>query len=170
MTRWDAYFRKIAEASAEQSLCLNRKIGAVVVRNKRIIAAGYNGPPEGVPPCADRFNTDGAFAKEYRRQQAADEIAEEGCPRRILGLGHGKGREWCPATHAEVNAIVNAARMGVSTEGAQMYLTCGLPCKNCLSTVINAGISEIICTSYDAHDDLTHWILLFAKLRIRTYE
>lgn len=169
MNRWDSFFFKVAAAAAEQSLCLNRQIGAVLVRNKRIIATGYNGPPEGVPPCINRFDTDPAFAKEYRRQQQSDEIMEELCPRRILGLGHGKGREWCPATHAEVNAVVNAARMGVSSEGASLYLTCGLPCKNCLSVIINSGITEVVCTSFEAHDDLTNWILTFSKLRVRTY-
>jgi len=166
MNRWDSFFLRISLDVAEQSLCLNRQIGAVIVKDKRIISTGYNGPPEGVPPCADRAKTDPRFAKK-----ANLEVMQLGeCPRRLLGLGHGAGREWCPATHAEVNAIVNAARQGVPTMGATMYLTCGLPCKNCLSTVINAGIAEIVCTSFAAHDDLTNWILTFSKLRVRTYE
>jgi dCMP deaminase len=165
MNRWDVFFYKIANAAAEQSLCLNRKIGAVLVRNKRIIATGYNGPPEGIPPCSIRPKTDPRFAAVVDMIWTGEE-----CPRRAIGLTHGEGREWCPATHAEVNAVVNAARQGVSSEGASLYLTCGLPCKNCLSVIINAGIAEVVCTSYEEHDVLTKWILTFSKLKIRTYE
>ncbi len=168
MNRWDAFFYKIATAVAEQSLCLNWQVGAVLVRNKRIIATGYNGPPDGVPPCRNRIDTDPA----YRKLWEAIDVPWSGtmCPRRVLKLGHGEGRELCPAAHAETNVILNAARMGVCVEGSSMYLSCYIPCKSCLSNIINAGISEIVCTSLGTHDDLTQWILTFSRLRIRTYE
>jgi dCMP deaminase len=165
MSRWDSFFLRIAEAAAMQSLCLNRQIGAVLVRDKRIISTGYNGPPEGVPECSRRPDTDPLYEVALGLEEWSGEV----CPRRVLGQGHGEGREWCPATHAEVNAIINAARMGVSSAGATLYLTCGVPCKNCLSSIINAGIIEVVCTSFVHHDKLTSWILTFSKLRIRTY-
>ena len=165
MNRWDQHFLRIAIEVSAQSHCLNRQIGAVIVRDKRIISTGYNGPPEGVPPCEYRPDVHPAFAAALGDTPWTGEL----CPRRVLGQGHGAGREWCPATHAEVNAVVNAARVGVPTKEATLYLTCGLPCKNCLSVVINAGIAEIVCTSFEAHDGLTQWILTFSRLRIRTY-
>jgi dCMP deaminase len=172
MKRWDAFFLRIAEAVAIQSLCLNRQIGAVLARGKRIISTGYNGPPEGIPPCVDRLQTHPAYNKVYK-QDATNYIPVGPlpfCPRRCLNLGHGEGREWCPAVHAEVNAIANAARLGLRTKGSTLYLTCGIPCKNCLGVIINSGVDEVVCTSLDAHDDLTHWLLSFPTLRIRTYE
>ena len=165
--RWDKFFLRIAETVAEQSLCLNRRIGAVLVRQKRIIATGYNGPPEGITSCRTRPEGDLVFSKASGLLPGT--ILEE-CPRRYLGLGHGEGRQWCPATHAEVNAIVNSARVGVSCAGAVMYLTCGVPCKNCFSVILNAGIREIVCTSMKVHDELTPWLLANSTITIRTYQ
>lgn len=76
----------------------------------------------------------------------------------------------CMASHAEVNIINNAARFGVSTEGASMYLSCGVPCKSCLGEIINAGISEVVVINFDLHDEISETILKHSSLRIRRYE
>jgi dCMP deaminase len=124
---WDRYFMRIAREVAQNSKCLSRYIGAVVVKDKQIIATGYNGPPRGVDPCWKRNN-------DYERK----------CPRQKAGFKSGEGLEMCIAGHAERNALIGAARMGTSTKGASLVCYCGPPCKDCMIEIINAGIVEIV--------------------------
>ncbi len=128
------YYLSIAEAVSKRSKCLSRQIGAVIVKDDAIISTGFNGPPRGVKHCATI------------------------CPRKAKGYLSGEGLELCPATHAEANAIVQAAKSGVSTQGATMYLTCGVPCKNCLGLIINSGIYLVYCTTRDLYDDMSKFI------------
>lgn len=162
----DDFFLRMAILVAQRSKCLNRQIGGVLVRDQRIIATGYNGPPTGIPHCSTRPATH----EEYAARLGDVEWTGTVCPRRVIGQGHGEGREWCPAIHAEANIIINAARMGVATAGATIYLSCGTPCKNCLGVLINAGIAEVVVTSFDVHDDLSNWLLKRSSLRLRTYD
>jgi dCMP deaminase len=134
-TNWDQYFLNICQAVAENSKCLSRKLGAVLVRHNSIVATGYNGPARGVAHCTDT------------------------CPRRKAGYPSGEGLHLCPATHAEANCIANAARLGVCTEGCTLYLNWLTPCKDCLSLLINAGIDEIVTSSTGTYDYLTGKIL-----------
>lgn len=124
---WDTYFMGIAEAVGKNSKCLSRGIGAVLVKDKSIVAVGYNGPPRGVPHCRSRNNN-------YERR----------CPRQVQGFKSGQGLELCIAGHAERNAILNAAREGISTKGATLICHCGVPCKDCAIEIINAGIVEVV--------------------------
>jgi len=150
---WDKYFLDMAEAVKKQSKCYSRQIGAVLVRDKSIISTGYNGPPRGVPHCEDRNPNE-----------------ERICPRRLAGYGSGQGLHLCLAACAERNALLNAARMGICTKGATLYCTCGIPCKNCLGALINAGIVEIVCTNGDYYDDLSPWLLENSDIKVRVYE
>ena len=125
--KWDQYFMRIAREVGQNSKCLSRSIGAVIVRDKSIISTGYNGPPRGVPECWLRNET-----KERR------------CPRQVQGFKSGEGLWLCIAGHAERNAIVNAARLGISTKGTTMVCHCGVPCSPCLIEIINAGIIEVV--------------------------
>lgn len=138
-SKWDQYFYDIAYTTAQQSSCFSRKIGAVIVRDKAILATGYNGPPSGCAPCDTYIHEDDAFA-------TAQEVNGQ-CPRRVLGYPSGEGLHICPAAHAERNAIALAARHGVCINRATMYLTCEIPCKDCLGCIVNAGITEIVCVS-----------------------
>lgn len=147
---WDKYFLHIAEMVRRQSKCYSRQIGAVLVRDKSIISTGYNGVARGIPHCE---------ARNPNEQRA--------CPRWVQGYSSGEGLHLCLAAHAEVNAILNAARMGVCTKGATLYCTCGIPCKNCLGALINAGIVEIVCTSGDYYDDLSPWLLENSDIKVR---
>ncbi|MDP3764174.1 MAG: dCMP deaminase family protein [bacterium] len=117
---WDQYFLNIAKQVAERSTCLRAKIGAVIVCDKRILATGYNGAPSGIPHCLEV----GCFVHETRDPEG---LVEQNCLRTI---------------HAEINAIVQAARHGISIEGASIYLTHS-PCVNCLKVIINAGIKIV---------------------------
>lgn len=116
---WAETFMRVAEIVAERSTCLRRRVGAVLVRDNRIIAAGYNGAPKGMDHCA-----------------------QAGCLRQTAP----SGRELtsCRAVHAEENCIVQAAVFGVSTVGAELYVTCH-PCVHCAKTLVNAGVRAVFC-------------------------
>jgi len=117
---WDEYFLNISKLVATRSTCMRRKVGAVVVKNKQVLATGYNGAPTGISHCD-----------------------ETGCMRQKLGVPSGERHELCRALHAEQNAFLQAARHGVSLEGASLYVTTQ-PCSICAKMIINAGIKKII--------------------------
>ncbi len=118
---WDEYFMEMAELTAKRSTCLRRHVGAVIVKDKHIIATGYNGAPRGLSHCADLG----------------------GCLREKLGVPSGERHELCRALHAEQNAIIQAATLGQSIEGASIYIT-HQPCVICAKMIINAGIDKIV--------------------------
>jgi dCMP deaminase len=120
---WDEYFVEIATQVATRSTCLRRSVGAVVVRDKRILSTGYNGAPRGLAHCE-----------------------ETGCIRQRLGIPSGQRQEVCRGLHAEQNAIIQAALHGVSIEGATIYVT-HQPCITCAKMIINAGIGRVVSRS-----------------------
>ena len=117
---WDQYFLKIALGVAERSTCLRRHVGAVLVRDKRILATGYNGAPRGVAHCL-----------------------EVGCLREELGVPSGQRHELCRGVHAEMNTFLQAALHGVAVAGAALYCT-STPCGLCAKMLINAGVSRVV--------------------------
>jgi dCMP deaminase len=119
-TSWNTYFMKVASIVSERATCSRAKIGAVIVKEKNIIATGYNGSPAGHPHCT-----------------------EVGCLIYVSTNPDGEVEENCFRTiHAEINAIAQAARHGVSIEGADIYVTAS-PCYHCLKTLLNCGIKNI---------------------------
>ena len=116
---WDSYFMEIARIVSKRSTCTRRSVGALIVKNKRILATGYNGAPTGLRHCMDL-----------------------GCMREQLKVASGERHELCRGLHAEQNAIIQAAYHGVSIAGAQLYST-HLPCSICIKMVINAGIGTV---------------------------
>lgn len=117
---WNTYFMNIAQMVALRSNCMKRKVAAVLVKDQRIISTGYNGTPRGVKNCN-----------------------EGGCPRCSHFGKSGANLDACLCSHAEENAIVQAAYHGVSVKGATLYTTFS-PCLTCTKIIINAGISEVI--------------------------
>jgi len=117
---WDEYFMRIATMVAERATCTRAKIGAVIVKDKNIIATGYNGSPAGHPHCTDV----GCLVYVSRNPDGEE---EENCFRTI---------------HAEINAIAQAAKHGVEIDGADIYVTAS-PCYHCLKTLMNTGIKRI---------------------------
>lgn len=117
---WTAYFMNIAFMVAERSTCIRRLVGAVAVKDKRILATGYNGAPSGVAHCA----------------QAG------GCLRQQLNIPSGERHEICRGLHAEQNVIVQAAIHGVSLEGSDIYCT-AQPCLICTKMLINCKVNKI---------------------------
>ncbi len=117
---WDEYFLKMTLIVAERSTCLRRSVGAVLVRDKRILATGYNGAPRGIRHCG-----------------------EVGCLRDELGVPSGERHELCRALHGEMNALLQCAIHGVSTPGSTLYCT-NQPCGLCAKMLINAGVERVI--------------------------
>ncbi len=117
---WDEYFMSIAELVANRSTCTRRNVGCVVVKDRRILATGYNGAPRGVKHCA-----------------------EIGCIRGRMGVASGERHELCRGVHAEQNAIIQAATCGVDLRGSAVYTT-HQPCFICTKMLINAQVAKII--------------------------
>lgn len=125
---WDEYFMRIARIVAMRSNCMKRKVAAVIVKDRRIISTGYNGTPRNVPNCN-----------------------EGGCPRCNSLADSGARLDECLCSHAEENAIVQAAYHGISVKGASLYSTCS-PCVMCTKMIINAGIRRVVFNlSYPIH-------------------
>lgn len=117
---WDKYFLGIAKLVSTRSTCLRRKVGAVIVRDRRILATGYNGAPSNIAHCD-----------------------EAGCVRESLKIPSGQRHELCRGLHAEQNALLQAALYGTSVAGACLYATTQ-PCIICAKMLINAGVKKII--------------------------
>ena len=117
---WDSYFMKICHVVAERSTCLRRTVGAILVGNRRILATGYNGAPQGVPHCA-----------------------EVGCLREQMGIPAGERQELCRGLHAEQNAIIQAAIHGVALQEVTCYSTTQ-PCITCAKMLINANVKRMV--------------------------
>ena len=116
---WDSYFMEIADIVSKRSTCIRRSVGALIVKNKQILATGYNGAPSGLKHCM-----------------------EVGCVRDQMGIASGERHELCRGLHAEQNAIIQAAYHGVTINGAHLYCT-HLPCSICIKMLINSGIKKV---------------------------
>ncbi len=122
-TKWDKRFIDLADTIGSWSSCYqeNRHVGAVIVKNKRILTTGYNGAPAGIQSCMEKGE----------------------CMRRKLDIPSGTRHELCYAIHAEQNAIIQAAKLGLSIDGATMYCT-HQPCVICAKMIVNSGIRRVI--------------------------
>lgn len=142
---WQEYFMEIARLVARRSTCLRRQVGAVVVKDKNILATGYNGTPTGMRHCA-----------------------ETGCLRQQLGVPSGERHELCRGLHAEQNAIIQAAKHGVNISGATLYCT-NSPCIICSKMIINAGVERIIYLE-GYPDDLSRQMLQESGIELLPYD
>ncbi|MBF0369851.1 MAG: dCMP deaminase family protein [Magnetococcales bacterium] len=116
---WDQHWMEAAQLAAQMSTCASgRKVGAVFVRDKRLLATGFNGVPSGYPHPTT-------------------------CARREAGVPSGQGLDLCVCAHAEANGVANAARYGMSLEGATVYVTCQ-PCAACMGMLANVGVNKVI--------------------------
>uniref|UniRef100_A0A6M3LF06 Putative CMP/dCMP deaminase zinc-binding n=1 Tax=viral metagenome TaxID=1070528 RepID=A0A6M3LF06_9ZZZZ len=169
----DKYFLEICNAIAKGSKCLSRKIGAILVRDNVVISTGRNGPPRRIMHCDERcVNDDRLVAELMSKGLDSIEASKSSiCPRRLLGYKSGEGLEWCTAAHAERNVLIHAARFGISTKDCIIYMNCGIPCKDCLIEIINAGIIEIVCTDKNHYyDDMSEFLVEESHLIVREYE
>ena len=148
MDKWDRRFMELAGVIATWASCYkeNRKIGAVIVKNKRIVTTGYNGAPSGVKTCMERGE----------------------CLRQKLGIESGTRAELCYAVHAEQNAIIQAARLGSAIDGATLYCT-HQPCALCAKMIVNAGITRVVYKE-GYPDDFALQMLNEGKVTLERYE
>lgn len=140
----DTYFMRMAELVATRSTCLRRNVGAVVVKEKRVLTTGYNGAPKGLKHCA-----------------------EVGCVRMTNNVESGTRHELCRGVHAEQNAVIQAAYFGVSIKDSTIYTT-NFPCVLCTKIIINAGIKEVVYKD-EYVDELSRKILEETKVQVRRY-
>ncbi|MCM8761023.1 MAG: cytidine/deoxycytidylate deaminase family protein [Candidatus Omnitrophica bacterium] len=139
---WDEYFLAIADLVSKRSTCLRRRVGAVLVKDKRILATGYNGVPSGIRHCG-----------------------EVGCIREKLKVPSGERHELCRGLHGEQNAFLQAALHGTSVKDATLYSTTQ-PCIICAKMLINAGIKQIVIRG-DYPDKMSKDLLREAKVKVR---
>ncbi|MDD3411707.1 MAG: cytidine/deoxycytidylate deaminase family protein [Eubacteriales bacterium] len=123
LDKWDLRFMKMTHLISDWSSCYRqgRAIGAVIVKDKRIMTTGYNGAPAGLKTCKERGE----------------------CLRDKLGIPSGTRAEVCYAIHAEQNAIIQAAKLGISIDGATLYCT-HQPCSVCARMIVNVGICRVV--------------------------
>jgi dCMP deaminase len=140
----DTYFMKMAELVATRSTCLRRQVGAVVVKEKRVLTTGYNGAPKGLKHCE-----------------------EVGCVREQNQVESGTRHELCRGVHAEQNAVIQAAYFGASIKDATMYTT-NFPCVMCAKILVNAGVREVVYKD-EYVDDLSKDILNESRVVVRRY-
>ncbi|MBN2402046.1 MAG: dCMP deaminase family protein [Spirochaetes bacterium] len=142
---WDDYFMKIARDVSERATCIRRKVGAVIVKDKRILSTGYNGAPTGIAHCT-----------------------KETCLRTLYNVPSGERHELCRGLHAEQNAIIQAALHGVSINHASIYVT-NQPCSICTKMLINSGIKKFIYRE-PYNDKLAMEMIKEAKITILIME
>ena len=142
---WDEYFMKMANDVATRTTCRRRGVGAVIVKDRRILATGYNGGPTGLRHCA-----------------------ETGCLRQQLGVPSGQRHEICRGLHAEQNALLQAARYGINIEGSSIYINTQ-PCVVCAKMLINAGIKEIVYKN-PYPDELAMELLEESGITLRVFD
>jgi dCMP deaminase len=140
--RWDEYFLDIARLVAHRATCLRRKVGVVLVKDKRILATGYNGAPSSIEHCD-----------------------KTGCIREKLRIPSGERHELCRGLHAEQNAFLQAALHGTSLKDAVLYSTTQ-PCLICAKMIINAGIKEVVIQG-PYPDAMARDFLCQARVKIR---
>ena len=139
---WDEYFIDIARLVSMRSTCLRRRVGAIIVKNRRVLATGYNGTPSKISHCED-----------------------VGCLREKLNIPSGKRHELCRGLHAEQNVLLQAALYGISLGDSVLYCT-NQPCVICAKMLINAGIKEII-VSDGYPDDMAKDFFKEAGIKVR---
>ena len=142
---WDEYFSRIAVEVSTRSTCLRRRVGAILVLGKRILATGYNGAPRGLRHCLER-----------------------GCIREQRGIPSGQRHDLCRGLHAEMNVLIQAASHGIRVEGATLYST-SFPCSLCAKMMINGGIRRIVAQS-DYPDPLSKELLAEAKVKTELFD
>ena len=142
---WDEYFMELVDTIKKRSTCIRRQVGAIIVKDNRILTTGYNGAPSGLHHCIDM-----------------------GCIREKLGVPSGERHELCRALHAEQNAMIQASKYGINIDGATIYITTQ-PCMICAKMIINAGIKRVVYSG-DYPDEMSINILNEASIELLKYE
>lgn len=155
------YYLGIADKISKSRIrCYSRQIGSVLVKDDAIIATGFNGPPRGIPKCDE---WEGNWEKDIIQYNMSKNPPNDKfkyrnhkkCPRHLLDLKSGEGLEYCPAVHSERNCLLIAAKRGTSTDGSILFMNTGLPCKDCMIELIQAGVVGIVLNNNIIYDSLS---------------
>lgn len=130
------YYMRECDNMQQFCKCYSRQLGAVLVIDELVIP-GYNGPPRGIPHCQDR-------KVSYENVPYSQQKSHLSCPRHRIEAKSGERLDLCIAIHAEVNTLLNAARMGVRTTGTILFSNNSMPCKNCIGAIVNAGVKTVV--------------------------
>ena len=172
VNKWDKYFHGVCVAVGEKSACLSRQIGAILVKDRSIIATAYNGPPTGIPHC-DSWERRNFLHTEYGEEIFKEEWVNtklDVCPRRLMGFGSGLGLEFCTAAHSERNLLIQCAYLGISTKDCVIYMNNPvLPCRECFLELIQARIKEVVNLQSDTPYNDIRWLLNSSRLKIREF-
>lgn len=142
---WDEYFMEIARVASTRATCLRRKVGAAIVKDKRILTTGYNGAPAGLSHCL-----------------------EIGCLRAAMAIPSGQRHELCRGIHAEQNALIQAAVHGIAIKGSTIFVT-HQPCVLCAKMLVNAGIKKVVFAG-EYPDELSRQIFQEAGTELVPFE
>lgn len=146
MDKWDKRFMELTEEVGGWASCFRRKVGATIVRDKRVMTTGYNGASAGISSCVERGE----------------------CLREKLNIPSGTRAELCYGVHAEQNAIIQAAKYGVNINGATLYCT-HQPCVICAKMIINSGIKRVVYKE-GYPDEFSMQLFSEAKIQVEKYE
>ena len=146
MEKWDKRFMELTELVGTWASCYRRKVGAIIVKDQRVLTTGYNGAPAGISSCVERGE----------------------CLREKMNIPSGTRAETCYAAHAEQNAIIQAARYGANIDGATLYCT-HQPCVICAKMIINAGIKRVVYKE-GYPDEFSIRLFFLAGTKIIKYE
>ncbi len=152
---WHEYFMAVAKLISTRSTCNSRPTGAILVKNRHVLATGYNGSPPGAPHCLGNFNEDGTPF----------------CYSRHMGASDADKYNYCRSSHAEANAVAQAARLGIAVEGAAVYTTLA-PCYICTKLLAAARITEVYYEhDYESSDRRRdrHWQSIFEESGIKIW-
>ena len=141
----DLQFMRSAREVGTRSKCSSRQIGVVLVKDGSVVSEGYNGAPRGCILCQD---------------------PTQPCRRKQMGFKSGEGLDQCPAVHAEMNTLLQAARNGIATKGTTMYAYCCRPCKWCVSMMINAGVFRLVHLQQLVYDELSGELLVESDIEV----
>lgn len=147
MDKWDDRFMQMVDLISTWASCYqeNRKMGAVITKQKRVLATGYNGAPAGIRTCVDKGE----------------------CLRRVRGIASGTQPEICYAVHAEQNAILQCAKLGIALDGATLYVS-HRPCSICAKLIVNAGIVRVVYRE-DYPDEFSPMVFEEAGVKLERY-
>jgi len=172
----DYYHLSCCELASEKSNCHSRKIGAILIANDGTTLSSYNGPPDGVPECKERYLSDHILIDELKNKSISkddilDAYTNEICPRKLLGFKSGEGLEWCNAIHAEKRCILLATKMGINVKGATLYINTEIsPCTQCLGACIEVGIKEVVVIKNNIYDKSLMWTYSNGNIKIREFK
>ncbi len=141
---WEDYFIEITKLVAKRSDCYSRQVGAIIVKNNRILATGYNGSPSKMESCSER----GYCIREDSKQ--------------------GENLRMCYAIHAEMNCIIQCAKMGICCEDGTLYVTTK-PCSDCMKCIIQSGIRKVVYIN-DYNSPLTDELVRLSGIKCEQYK